>query len=188
MYSGSEAYSRKEEKPTACKINCLVHASGLLSAQKQGSQKKKSAAKETSGICCGKEDSAGQKARCWLKLGGGKVEVFHPACTCDMSVLDVLVHKLGARAAKIRLDKLKESENDAVMSVYSDFFFDPYDNESPQDKATREDKKKEEAELEETEEAMWSSFSVGGGLYEELTVGDIHVFPMETYTFDEIQS
>jgi len=105
-----------------------------------------------------------------------------------MSVLDVLVHKLGARAAKIRLDKLKESENDAVMSVYSDFFFDPYDNESPQDKATREDKKKEEAELEETEEAMWSSFSVGGGLYEELTVGDIHVFPMETSTFDEIQS
>jgi len=32
----------------------------------------------------------------------------------------------------------------------------------PQDKATREEKKKEEAELEETEEAMWG-FSVGGG-------------------------
>ena len=30
-------------------------------------------------------------------------------CTCDMSVLDVLVHTVGARAAKIRLDKLKES-------------------------------------------------------------------------------
>ena len=64
-------------------------------------------------------------------------------------------------------------------------FFDPYDDESPQDKATPEEK--EEAELEEPEEAMWSNFSVGGGLYEE-PVGDVHVFPMETSTFDEIQS
>jgi len=105
-----------------------------------------------------------------------------------MSVLDVLVYKMGACAAKIRLDKLKESENDAVMNVYSDIFFDPYDNKSPQNKATREEEEKEEAELEEAEEVMWSSFSVGEGLYEELAVGDIHVFPMETSTFDEIQS
>ena len=35
--------------------------------------------------------------------------------------------------------------------------------ESPQDKVTREEEEKEEAELEEAEEAMWSSFSVGGG-------------------------
>ena len=28
----------------------------------------------------------------------------------------------------------------------------------------------------------------GGGLYKELAVGDIHVFPMETSTFDEIQT
>ena len=52
--------------------------------------------------------------------------MFRPACTSDMSVLDVLVHKMGARAAKIRLDKLKESENDAVMNVCSDIFLDPY--------------------------------------------------------------
>jgi len=58
-----------------------------------------------------------------------------------MSVLEVLVHKMGARAARIRLDKLKESENDAVMSVYSDYFLDPYDDESPQDKATREEER-----------------------------------------------
>jgi len=32
---------------------------------------------------------------------------------------------MGARAARIRLDKLKESENDAVMSVYSEFFLIP---------------------------------------------------------------
>ena len=64
-----------------------------------------------------------------------------------MSALDVLVHKMGARAAKIRLDKLKESENDVVMSVYSDILLDPYDDESPQDKATREKEEKEEAEL-----------------------------------------
>jgi hypothetical protein len=79
-----------------------------------------------------------------------------------MSVLDVLVHKMGARAAKIRLDKLKGSENDAVMSVYPDILWTPYDDKSPQDKATREEEEKEEAELEEAEEAMWSSFSVGG--------------------------
>ena len=42
-------------------------------------------------------------------------------------------------------------------------FFGPYDDESPQDKATREEEEKEEAELQEDEEAMWSSFSVGGG-------------------------
>ena len=68
------------------------------------------------------------------------------------------------------------------------FFLDPYDDESPQDKATREEEEKEEAEFEEAEEAMWSRFSVGGGLYDELAVGDIHVFPMETSTFDKIQS
>jgi len=42
--------------------------------------------------------------------------------------------------------------------------------------------------LDEAEEAMWSSFSVWGGLYEELAVGDTHVFLMESSTFDEIQS
>jgi len=46
------------------------------------------------------------------------------------------------------------SENDAVMSVYPDIFWTPYDDESPQDKATREEEEKEEAELEEAEEAM----------------------------------
>ena len=35
---------------------------------------------------------------------------------------------------------------------------------------------------------MWSRFSVWGGLYKEIAVGDIHVFPMEISTFDEIQS
>jgi len=104
------------------------------------------------------------------------------------AVLDVLVHMMGARPPKIRLDKLKESENHAVMSVYPDVFWTSYDDESPQDKATCEEEEKEEAELEEAEEAMWSSFSPGGGLYEELAVGDIHVFPMETSTFDELQS
>jgi len=72
------------------------------------------------------------------------------------------------------------------MSVYPDIFWTPYENKSPQDKVTREEEKNEEAELEEAEEAMWSS--LGGGLYEELAVGDIHVFPMETSTFEEIQT
>jgi len=59
---------------------------------------------------------------------------------------------------------------------------DPFDDESRQNKTTREEEKKEEAELYEAEEAMWSSCSVGGGLYEELAVGDINVLPIETST------
>jgi len=105
-----------------------------------------------------------------------------------MSVLEVLVHEMGARASKIRLDKLKESEIDAVMSVYPDVFWTTYEEKSFQDQATLEEEEKEETESEEPEETMWSSFSVGDGLYEELAVGDIHIFPMETSTFDEIQS
>jgi len=65
--------------------------------------------------------------------------------------------------------------------------FDPFDDESPEDKTTRhqEGNLKEEAKLEEGEEAIWSSCSVweGSSLYEdssELVVGDIHVFSMET--------
>ena len=41
-----------------------------------------------------------------------------------LSVLDVWIHKVGARVAKVRLAKLKESENDALVSVYSYYFFD----------------------------------------------------------------
>jgi len=82
--------------------------------------------------------------------------------------------------------KLKESEN-----VCSDYFVDPFDdNESPQDKTTCEEEEKEDAELEmvETWEAIWSSCSVGKGLYEDLAMGHIHVFSMQTSTVssDEI--
>ena len=40
------------------------------------------------------------------------------------------------------------------MSVYPDIFWTPNDDKSPQDKATREEEGKKEAELEEAEEAM----------------------------------
>ena len=103
--------------------------------------------------------------------GGGDTEVFRPACTSDMSVLNVLVHKMGARAVRIRLDKLKESENETVMSVYPDIFWTPYDDESPQDKATREEEEKEEAELEEAKVAMWSSSSVPPGVVRRVSGG-----------------
>jgi len=75
--------------------------------------------------------------------------------------LDVLVHKLGAHVAKLRLVKLKESANGAVIRVYSDDFLDPFDDESPQKKTTREGEEKEEAELDQAEEETWSSCSVG---------------------------
>jgi len=82
---------------------------------------------------------------------------------------------------------LKESENEALVSVYPDDFLDPFD-EAPQDKTTSEKEEKEEAELEQAEEAIWSRCSVWGGLYEELALGDNHVFSIQTSTFDETQT
>jgi len=77
------------------------------SAQKEASfQKIASSTTETNQ----RDKSAGQGARCCLKLGGGGgSDVFSPACTCDISLLDVLVHNVGARAVKIRPANLKES-------------------------------------------------------------------------------
>jgi len=46
-----------------------------------------------------------------------------------VSVLDVFIHKAAVRASRIRLDKLKESENDAVVSVYSNYVLDPFHDE-----------------------------------------------------------
>jgi len=43
------------------------------------------------------------------------------AATARLPVSEIM-RVPGGRAAKIRIDKLKESENDAVMSVYSDVF------------------------------------------------------------------
>jgi len=54
---------------------------------------------------------------------------------------------------------LKESENDAEVSVYSDYSLDPFDDESPADKATREEEEKKEA-----------GFQTGGG-----TQGSLHM-------------
>jgi len=62
---------------------------------------------------------------------------------------------------------------------------DPFDDESPEDKTTREEEEKEEKELKEAEKAIWSSCSVGEGVYEELVVSDFHIFSMETSTFEE---
>jgi len=78
---------------------------------------------------------------------------------------------MGARAAKIRLDKLKESENDAVMSVYPDVFWPPYDDKSPQHKATGVEEEKEEAELEEAEEVVVVKFQCGGGVVRRISGG-----------------
>jgi len=74
----------------SCKYCCdPKHASGLLSAQKQGSQQgseslfeiKKNSAKQTSRICCRKENSTGQGACCWLKLGEGRGRGVSPSVT-----------------------------------------------------------------------------------------------------------
>ena len=66
-----------------------------------------------------------------------------------MSVFDVVVHNTKVRAAKIRLDKLQESDNDAVTSVCLTIFFHPYNDASPQDNATHEVQEKDESQFEE---------------------------------------
>lgn len=50
---------------------------------------------------------------------------------------------------EIRLITLKESNHDAVLSLYSDICYDPYDDKLPQHKATCEDEENEEAEYQE---------------------------------------
>jgi len=50
------------------------------------------------------------------------------------------------------------------LCVCSDYFLDPFDDESPQDKTTREEEEKEQTELEEDEAVIWSSCGVGGGV------------------------
>lgn len=68
---------------------------------------------------------------------------------------------------------MKESENVSVTALCA---LDPFDDESPEDKITCEEEKKTEAESQAAEGTI-SSCSVGGESYEELAVGDIHVFP-----------
>ena len=43
--------------------------------------------------------------------------------------------------------KLKESENDAVVNVHCDYFRDLFGDESPQNKANCAEEEKEEAEV-----------------------------------------
>ena len=63
-------------------------------------------------------------------------------------------------------------KNDAVMSVYPNIFWTPYDDESPQDKATREEEEKEKAKLE-----GWGGVvrRISGGWDPCLPHGDIHL-------------
>ena len=63
-----------------------------------------------------------------------------------MSVLDVLVHTVGARVDKIRLAKMKECANDTVATLCA---LDPFEDESRshEDQSTREEEEKEEEEL-----------------------------------------
>jgi hypothetical protein len=62
---------------------------------------------------------------------------------------------------------------------------DPFDDESPEDKTTREEEEKEEKELKEAEKANWSSCGVEEGVYKKLVVNAFHIFSMETSTFEE---
>jgi len=57
---------------------------------------------------------------------------------------------VGAHAATILLAKLKESqnhENYAVVRLYSDYFLDPFYDESAQEHTTSEEEEKEEGKL-----------------------------------------
>ena len=61
------------------------------------------------------------------------------ACLAVSEIMRVPESRLRLRQAQhARRKGFVPSENDAVMSVYPDIFWTPYDDKSPQDKATRE--------------------------------------------------
>ena len=88
----SEANSVRKELPCTCKWPAICAETGPFFLEK-------SSAKETSGICCGKEKSAGQGACCWLKLREGRDSGVSPSvylrhvCVRCLGAQDVL--KLG---------------------------------------------------------------------------------------------
>ena len=65
------------------------------------------------------------------------------------------------------------------LCVCSDYFLDPFDDESPQDKTTREEEEKEQTELEEDEAVIWSSCGVGGGVVWRVSGGWYPCLPNE---------
>ena len=82
-----------------------------------------------------------------------------------VSVLEVLMDKAGSRAARIRSEKQKSDEVDAVAALLS-LSLEPPPNETEDDKKAREDEEREEIELDNAEEAVWSSGNIGQNLEE----------------------
>ena len=80
-----------------------------------------------------------------------------------VSVLEVLMDKAGCRAARIRSEKQKSDEVDAVATLLS-LTLEPPPNETEDDKKAREDEEREEIELDNAEEAVWSSGNIGQNL------------------------
>jgi len=81
-----------------------------------------------------------------------------------------------------------------VRSCIFSWLIIPFDDESAEDTTTGEEEEKEKAAAEL--DIQWSlrghlvKLKCRGGLLvcEELAAGEIHVFPIETSTFDEIQT
>ena len=91
--------------------------------------------------------------------------------------------KAGARASKIRRAQLEEAEFDAAFDVLS---LGGMDDKTAEEQAERVEEDREEAELDEAGEGLWSSGCVGGALYTLLSTADLNVLPLGASTFDDL--
>ena len=94
----------------------------------------------------------------------------------------------GSRAARIRSEKQKSDEVDAVAALLS-LSLEPPLNETEDDKKALEDEEREEIELDNAEEAVWSSGNIGQNLEEcfnsldlRLEKDDCLAFPLPNMT------
>ena len=88
-----------------------------------------------------------------------------------------------SRVVTVGCEKMKE--NDAIMSVYSNHFFDAFDDQSPQDQTTREEEERRRPNWRRLERPSVQVAVCGGGVCAKswwwvifMSMGDIYVLFM----------
>jgi len=76
-----------------------------------------------------------------------------------------------SRVVTVGCEKMKESENDGIMYVYTDYFFDPFDDQSPQNKTTREEEEKKRPNWRRLKRPSVQVAVCGGGVVRRVSGG-----------------